>query len=176
MLRWFIVLASLLLFINLAAGQCCSVQWYYGSENGTPLTTICQGGVPIPDGYPIKIMWDANSNGPDIADVPAPLCTDPPNCDLGPPGTANYNTMFFNGTAGYGALGYFYTETAFSSSGSLPNPPRFYLRVYEGDGVTPLWTTIVYTVVSGPQTYFIPQGDWSCGTGSPQCVVIGEHE
>lgn len=177
MLRWVILTASLFLILNTCAfGQGCSVDWYYIPENGSPLTTVCQGGTPVPDGYPIWVMWDANSNGPDISDLPADTCDVPPLCEGGPVGTTNYNEFPFNGSSGIGSPGYFLTESSFQTTGALPGPPRFYLRVYEADGVTPLWTSIVYTVVTGPQEFFIPQSDWTCGAGGPQCVVIDEQE
>ena len=176
-MRWYILIASVLLFINAPAfSQGCSVYWYYMPENGSPLTTVCQGGVPIPDGYEIKIMWDADSDGPDVEDTPAQLCIDPPLCEQGPPGSANINTILFSGEEFFGQGGYFIPERGFQTTGMLQTPPRYYLRIYEADGITPLWTSVVYTVVAGPQDIICLQSEWSCGAGGPQCVVIDEQE
>jgi hypothetical protein len=176
MLRWFISAAVLLLLYNLSAfAQGATVWWYYLPGAGTPLTTVCQGGVPIPDGYNVKVMWDANDNGPDIPDQPADTCQIFPCCEGCPGGTANLNHFPFNGAAnGYGP-GYF-ESLGFSTIGALVNPSKFYLRVYEVNGTTPLWTSVVYTVVAGPQEFFVPQSDWSCGNGGPQCVVLDAQE
>ena len=177
MLRWLLFLSVLSLLLTASAfGQGCAVVWYYLPENGPALTSVCQAGLPLTDGYPIKIMWDADSDGPDVDDGLAVLCTDPPVCELGPNGTCNINEMPFNGLSLIGLAGYFYNETPFQSFGSLPSPPRFFLRVYEPDGVTPLWTSIVYTLASGPQEIFVLSSDWTCGAGGAQCVVIDEQE
>jgi len=177
MFRWFILLASLSLIVSASAfGQGCQVGFYYLPENGAPLTTVCQGGTPIPDGRSIKIMWDADGDGPDADDSLAQLCIDPPNCEEGPTGSVNINTMTFNGQTYVGAAGYFVPDYYFTSAGDVPNPPRFYLRIYDTDGVTPLWTSVVYVVAAGYHDYFIPQSDWTCGAGGPQCVVVDESE
>jgi hypothetical protein len=177
MFRWFISAAVLLLLYNVSAfAQGATVWWYYLPENGTALTTVCQGGVGIPDGSNIWVMWDANNNGPDVADQPAILCGSP-TCDGCPGGTSLINHFPFNGVAsGFGA-GYFAMfDFAFSTCGALQTPSKFYLRVYDTDGVTPLWTSVVYTLVAGPQEVFIPQSDWTCGAGGPQCVVLDAQE
>jgi len=177
MLRWLISAAFLFLFYNVTAfGQGASVYWYYMPENGIPLTTVCEGGIPLPDGREVKIMWDANNNGPDISDTPAPLCIDPPLCEQGPAGSCNLNTFTFNGQAIFGQAGYFFTDPGFQTIGAIADPPKFFLRIYDLDGTTPLWTTVVYTVFTGPQDIFIPQTDWACGAGGPQCIVLDAQE
>ena len=177
MFRWFILTASLFLILTTSAfGQGFSVFWFYAPENGSALTTVCSGGIPIPDGTTIWVMWDANSNGPDIADQPADTCDVPPLCESGPAGSVNYNHFLFNGSSMFGAPGYFVPDYAFTSTGALPSPSRFYLRVFDADGVTPLWTSIVYTFAAGPADIPIMQADWTCGAGGPQCIVIDEQE
>jgi hypothetical protein len=84
--------------------------------------------------------------------------------------------MYFNGQSDIGQAGYFSPFVAFLTVAGLPNPPLFYLRIYEADGVTPLWTSVVYTLFAGPQEIFIPASNWSCGAGGPQCVVLDAQE
>ena len=180
MVRWFAGLAALLFLVTVSAwAQPFSAAWIYAPDFGAaPLTTTCppQGTTPIPDGRLVKIFWDANSNGPDTTDVQPTVCIDPPNCLQGPNGTVNYNQFTLNGQSqGLGA-GYFYPYPNFTSAFTLPDPPRYYLRVYDTDGVTVLWTTRVYTLAIGPQEIWIQQSDWTCGSGGPQCVVRDEHE
>jgi hypothetical protein len=124
----------------------------------------------------IKIYWDANINGPDAADVLPTLCNDPPLCETGPQGTVNFNQFTLNGVADLGEPGCFYAINAFLSVDLLPNPSRYYLRIFEADGVTPLWTSDVKTLVSGYQEIHLLQSEWICGSGSPQCVVRDEQE
>lgn len=177
MFRWFILLSVLcLLFAAPAfAQQGFSALFYYLPENGPALTTVCQGGIPIPDGTLIRFLWDNDNNGPDAGDTLAPLCIDPPNCEQGPAGTVNYNGLPFNGSAVLGSAGYFAFESTIASVGSF-TPSTFFLRVYDTDGTTPLWTSVVYTLNPGPQEIFIQQADWTCGAGGSQCVVIDETE
>ena len=177
MSRWSLLLVLFLLVFAVSAhGQGFIVNWFYLPENGGPLTTVCDAGVPIADGYPISIMWDADSDGPDPDDALATLCIDPPNCEQGPAGTVNYNTFQMNGSAMVGLPGYFIPEAYFTSAGGLPSPSRFYLRVYEPDGITPLWTSIVYELATGFHEYFVLESDWVCGPGGAQCVVLDEQE
>ncbi len=177
MSRWFILLSVLCLMVAAPAfaQQGFSAMFYYLPENGSPLTTVCQGGIPIPDGTAIKILWDNDNNGPDVGDTLAPLCADPPLCESGPSGTVYYNEVPFNGSAMIGSAGYFAFEQFFSSIGTI-TPSIFFLRVYDTDGTTPLWTSIVYTLNPGAQEIFITQSDWTCGAGGAQCVVIDETE
>ena len=177
MLRWMLLLSALcLLTASSAFGQSFAVIWYYMPDNNTPLLTACEGGVPIPDGYVVKILWDDDSDGPDLDDSLAILCNAPPICEDGPVGTHNRNFFLMNGMAQMGAVGYFAMEAAFASVGGLPTPSRYYLRMYQADGVTPLWTSIVYTFASGAQEVFMNQADWACGNSGPQCIVIDEQE
>jgi len=181
MVRWFTGLVVLLLVLAVSANaQPFSAAWIYVFEagGGAPLTTICppQGTTPIPDGRLIKIFWDSNSNGPDVTDPQPAVCIDPPNCEQGPPGSVNYNQFTMNGQAQQFGPGYFYTAAYFSSSGILPDPPRYYLRIYQTDGINILWTTRVFTLSSGLQEIYLQQSDWTCGAGGPQCTVRDEHE
>ena len=177
MSRWFFLLAIVAVLISSAAfGQGCSVIWYYLPENGPALSTICQAGVPIADGNQIKVMWDSDSNGPDADDPQATLCSDPPACEFGPAGTFNLNQFPFNGTSSFGVAGYFYNDVQLTSTGEVPVPSGYFLRIYDTDGITPLWTTVVYNLVTGPQEFFIQPSDWTCGVGGPQCVVLDEQE
>ncbi len=177
MIRRFILLTVLCLMFAVPAfaQQGFSAIFYYLPEYGSPLTTVCQGGIPIPDGTLLNILWDNDGNGPDVGDTLAPLCIDPPNCEQGPAGTVNFNQQPFNGMAQSGAPGYFTFDLAFTSSGTI-TPASFFFRVYDTDGVTPLWTSIVYTLNPGPQEFFVQQADWTCGSGGAQCVVIDETE
>ena len=180
MVRWLAGLAAVLLVLTASAfAQPFSAQWIYVSDLGAPaLTTTCppQGTTPIPDGRIVKIFWDSNGNGPDLTDPQPTVCTDPPLCEQGPIGTVNYNQFTMNGTAnGYGP-GYFLTDYNFNSVNVMPDPPRYYLRIYELDGVNFLWTSRVFTLTSGAQEIWLSQSDWTCGRGGPQCVVRDEHE
>ncbi len=176
MRRWFISAAFLFLFYNVAAYAQATVFWYYLPENGTPLTTVCQGGVPIPDGRSVSVMWDGNDNGPDVSDVPADTCQITPCCEGCPPRSSNFNHFPFNGTGSGVGAGYFITDYGFSVIGELDVPSKYYLRIYDVDGVTALWTSVVYTVGPGPQEFFIPQSDWTCGAGGQSCIVLDAQE
>jgi hypothetical protein len=177
MLRRFVLAAAVLLIASVSAwAQGFAVLFLYLSEDGLPLTTTCNGSTPIPDGRTIKIFWDVDSDGPDLTDPQPTVCDVPPECDTGPVGTVNYNAFSFNGTAMGRGAGYFEPAALFVQSLDMPNPPRFYLRVYESDGVTLLWTSAVKIVVSGVQDIHFPRNEWTCGTGGPQCLVRDEHE
>jgi hypothetical protein len=180
MIRWAACFAVVLLLMTASAfAQPFTAAWIYDSDNGSPaLTTACppQGTTPIPDGQIVKIFWDSNSNGPDPSDPQPAICIDPPACEQGPAGTVNYNQFLMNGVAqGIGA-GYFYTDASFQSATVLPDPPRYYLRIFAQDGINYLWTSRVFTLSSGPQDVVLQQSDWTCGAGGPQCVVRDEHE
>jgi len=141
----------------------------------TPLTTTCGGGTPIPDGWPIKIFMDIDSDGPDNEDPQPTVCTDPPFCSS-PPDGVNFNTFYFNGTEYLGGLGQFYADPAFTCIGTIPGTGRFYLRIYEADNVTLLWTSRVFTVSAGWQEISFVDADWTCGQVGPQCLVVDETE
>ncbi|HEY3295031.1 MAG TPA: hypothetical protein VGL38_06315 [bacterium] len=180
MVRWFAGIATLLLLLTVtASAQPFSATWIYISDGGNAaLTTACppQGTTPIPDGRIVKIFWDSNNNGPDLVDPQPQVCIDPPDCIDGPPGSVNYNQFQMNGTAGGYGAGYFVTDNPnFASSGVTPDPSRYYLRIYQPDGVTVLWTSRAFTITTGAQEIWMQQSDWTCGTG-PQCVVRDEHE
>ncbi len=178
MVRKLVVLAALaMLCVTGAYAQGFSVGFYYVAEGAnTPLVTTCGGATAIPDGRVVKIFWDQNNNGPDISDPQAPLCTDAPACEVGPPGTHNYNQFLMNGVDYAGGEGFFATTQNFISASQLSNPSIFYLRVYEPDATTVLWTSTTRTFVPGPQDVFYAPADWSCGATGPQCVVLDESE
>ncbi|RPH95995.1 hypothetical protein EHM69_02650 [candidate division KSB1 bacterium] len=180
MLRRFTILAVLLLFVAAPAlAQApfiAQIYYYSGLGGGSPLTTTCQGSTPLPDGRVIKIFWDSDSDGPDLTDPLAPVCNDPPDCESGEPyASLNMNQFTFNGTAIEFGTGFFMTDPAFRSISGLPTPARYYLRVYELDGITVLWTSTVLTMVSGMQEFYLLGSDWTCGS-TPQCIVRDEHE
>jgi hypothetical protein len=174
--RMFILTAVMLMISASAFAQGFSALLYYLPENGTPLVTVCGGGTPVPDGRIIKIYHDTNNNGPDAVDPLATLCAVPPDCETGPAGTINYNQFTMNGTIQSLGAGYFFSDAAFTSNGAVPANPFFYLRVYEVDGTTVLWTSTVKTLIAGPQDISFVQADWTCGATGPQCVVIDETE
>lgn len=177
MKRLMLLIALMSLLSASAFAQGFNALFYYLSDNGTPLVTVCGGGTAIPDGRLVKIFHDTNNNGPDATDPQPTLCADPGNnCETGPSGTVNYNQFTLNGTfMGLGA-GYFFTELPLISVGVVPANPFYYLRVYELDGTTVLWTSAVKTLVSGPNDVSYVQADWTCGATGPQCVVIDETE
>ena len=153
----------------------CGWAYIYDFGGGQPLTTTCPGPTPIEDGRVVKIFWDSNSNGPDPSDPQPTLCNDPPTCNDAPPGTVNIDHFEFNGQEeGYG-LGYFLPLSLFNSYGLSPQPPRYYLRVYESDGTTILWTSAVETLTAGYQEIYLTFPEWTCGS-SPTCVVHDEQE
>lgn len=179
--RWLVfVPVCVLLLMGLAFGQPFSTEIYF--ITGDPLTTTCDGSTPIPDGRIIKIFWDADSDGPDADDVQPTICDYPElGCQGGPAETVNYNEFEFNGSYwGFGE-GYFFAIEDFLSAADLPDPPQYYLRVYEEDGETLLWTSTVKTLESGPQVWELfrvegGQNDWTCGSSGPECIVIDETE
>jgi hypothetical protein len=172
-----LVIALSLLFSIPAWAQGFAALLLYVPVDGLPLYTTCTGSTPIPDGRVVKIFWDVDSDGPDLTDPQPTVCDQPPECDTGPMGTVNLNQFPFNGAElGYGA-GYFETDPYFVMVASMPDPPRYYLRIYESDGVTLLWTSPVIVLQSGVQDVHLgPRSSWTCGTGGPQCLVRDEHE
>jgi hypothetical protein len=179
MLRRFLALTALLFaFASWAGAQGFTANMNYVPDSvNTALTTTCNGSTAIPDGQIVKIFWDSDSDGPDDQDPQPTICAVPPNCLSGPARTVNYNRFFMNGEAVGRGPGYFQTASAFKSALQLPVPARYYLRIYDpADSTQILWTSAVKTLVSGPQTVSFIRGDWSCGTGQPQCVVRDEHE
>ncbi len=116
---------------------------------GTPLTTECNGSTPIPDGIPIQIYWDVDSDGPDSTDPQPPLCANPPECEDGPAQTVNLIQFAFNGDAVLEGPGTFYMESPLVTIGDVLSPNRFYLRVFCADGNV-LWESNVLDVPQGP--------------------------
>jgi hypothetical protein len=146
---------ALVVFASLSFGQGFCRFMY---DDAYVLTQGCEpGSPPLPDGTPVYIYWDANSNGPDAADQLACAITDCP---------VNYCTFALNGEAlGLGA-GYFITDLDFCSALCNPVPSRFYLRINCSDG-TPHYVSGVHTFTPGPADE--PWYDWSCF----QCVPQG---
>ncbi|MBU0509395.1 hypothetical protein KKH27_11250 [bacterium] len=177
MSRWIAALA-LAMFgcVSLVSAQGFSATLYYAYTGGDPLYTTCEGTTPIEDGRLVKIFHDVDEDGPDDTDPQPILCDVPPNCETGPAGTHNYNQFTMNGLVLLGEAGYFGTEVNFTGVFNMPPTPTYYLRVYEPDGTTVLWTSSVKTMAIGPQEITWSRAEWTCGSGGPQCVVRDEQE
>lgn len=176
MLRWLAASALLcLLLVPTAFGQFNALLYYTPDPGNAALTTVCGGTTPLPDSRIIRIYWDVDSDGPDATDPVPTLCDDPPTCELGPSGTVTINQFTMNGTAVSLGAGYFWMETNFNAVAISPNPPRFYLRIYEADGTTVLWTSAVKVLGDGFQEVPFVRADWTCG-GDQRCIVRDEHE
>lgn len=180
MLRWFVLSAALLLLfaVPVLAQDLFQAQFTYIPDfpGNDPLTTTCQGSTPIPDGRIIKIFWDSDSDGPDLTDPQPTICDAPPLCEGGPAQTVNFNEFPINAAEWEYPAGYFLASTYFSCNLSMPTPPRYYLRIYETDGTTVLWTSTTKTLTTGLQEINLLRSDWTCGSGGPQCLVRDEHE
>ncbi|MFZ5432466.1 MAG: hypothetical protein ACOZB3_01710 [Calditrichota bacterium] len=178
MIRWNAsLIAVLCLTAAIAYAQPFSASLIYEpTTGGDPLYTACDNTTPIPDGRVVKIFWDQDGDGPDETDPQPTVCTDPPLCELGPVGTVNFNEFTINGEFWFGIGGYFIPDLFFNSVNVLPESPRYYLRIYETDGTTVLWTSSVKTLTSGPQEVYWTRAEWTCGPAGPQCVVRDEHE
>lgn len=180
MLRWFAFTAALILLFAMSAmaQDLFQAQWTYISEypGNNPLTTTCLGSTPIPDGRLVRIFWDVDSDGPDLTDPQPTICDVPPMCEGGPATTVNFNEFTFNAGEWGLPTGYFFGTVYFTCYLIMPNPPRYYLRVYETDGTTVLWTSTTKTMTTGLQEINLLQSDWTCGAGGPQCLVRDEHE
>ncbi len=144
-------------------------------EPASPLTTTCGGNIGIPDGTVIKIFQDVDNDGPDLEDPQPVVCIDPPDC-VTPFDAVNFNQFTFNGVYFELGPGYFVTETLLTCSATIPANARYYLRIYEPDGVTVLWTSSVATAVVGYQEVNYTDADWTCGASGPRCTVIDETE
>lgn len=177
MKRLYIAIALFFMFgATSAFAQGFQVIMYYIPDFGAPLTTTCGGATGIPDGRVVKLFWDSDSDGPDETDPQAPLCNGAPNCETGPIGSVNINQWTMNGVAqGFGA-GYWVLDNSIYSSLGMPVPARYYLRVYEADGTTVIWTSSWREFVADIQTVEWTFADWTCGAAGPQCTVIDEHE
>lgn len=173
--RWILpVFALALLFVSqLAMAQFNA--FLVLAPPASALTTTCEGTTPIPDGALIKVFADVDADGPDLDDPQPEVCTDPPECQL-PFGALNFNQFTVNGVALDIGPGYFGTENPLSCTTTIPSGGRFYLRVYEPDNTTVLWTSNVVTVQAGLQEFYFVDQDWTCGASGPQCTVIDETE
>lgn len=181
MSRWIAVLVTLLVFA--VSGLWAQDPPFQASlafipySGDLPLYTTCDGTTPIPDGRLVKIFQDVDDDGPDDTDPQPIVCDAPPECEYGPPGTHNYNQFTLNGMEIMEAEGYFWVELDFRSVNTMPpGLPKYYLRVYEPDGVTVLWTSTVKTMTQGPQERIWTRAEWTCGAGGPQCIVRDEQE
>lgn len=142
---------------------------------GAPLVTACDGATPLPDGRLVKIFQDIDNDGPDLTDPQPVICSDPPDC-ITPFDAVNLNQFLTNGISeGFGA-GYFTTTETMSCNATLPANPHYYLRIYEADQLTVLWTSTVTTATFGYQEVIFEESDWTCGAMGPQCTVIDETE
>ncbi|HEY3296450.1 MAG TPA: T9SS type A sorting domain-containing protein [bacterium] len=151
-----LLLATLFLALtSVGFGQNFVACLYY---DGYQLTNTCDGGGALADGTPMVIYYDANSNGPDAADQPATVCTEPPDCASGPAGTVNFNTFTINSAAVGLEPGQFLSEPCFTSSGITPNPSRYYVKIVAANGL--IWVSAVFTLAVGPQD--VNCGPWVC--------------
>ncbi|MBU0692184.1 hypothetical protein KKC97_12945 [bacterium] len=176
MTRWiFAAAAILMLSASMSFGQGFVVTFYYYSADGPPLTTECDGSTPLPDGRIVRIFADADYDGPDPEDPQPTLCADPPdNCAQG---TVNIDQFTTNGVSVSLGAGYFASSPTLVSYGGLPPYFFYYLRIYEADGTTVLWTTDTFLLsTSGPIAIFLTEEDWTCGQGGIQCLVVDETE
>lgn len=177
MTRWILAAAAfLMLSASVSFGQGFFVTFYYYSADGPPLTTECDGSTPLPDGRIVRIFADADYDGPDPEDPQPTLCEDPENC---PVGTVSITEFTTNGVSSGLGAGYFTTSPSptFQSYGGLPPYFFYFLRVYDADGVTVLWTTDTFPLASaGPIAVFLTEEDWTCGQGGIQCLVVDETE
>jgi hypothetical protein len=183
MTRWIIAVAAILmLFASASFGQGFVVNIsYYGPPtypDSPPLTTVCDGTTPLPDGRIIRIFHDRNPVGPDPTDLQPVICNNPPDCEDGPVGRVNFNEFTVNGVESGNGAGYFYTARNFASAGGLPTgSPYYYLRIYEPDGVTVLWTSeMMWMGMQGYYEIHLTAESWTCGQGGVQCLVIDETE
>jgi len=129
-----LIAAALLLFAASSFGQGGVDPFSY-----VVLTHPCNGTDALPDGTPIYVYWDNNSDGPSAGDPLLPLCAAPPECGTGPTGTWNFNEFPLNGEAINGVAGTFYAENYLSIVAADPSPNRLYLRVYYPNFAE--WTT-----------------------------------
>lgn len=169
-----IALASIALLHSAASAQGFNMA-FNQLPPASPLTTTCEGNTPLPDGTVVKIFQDVDNDGPDAEDPQPVVCTDPPDC-ITPFDAVNFNEFLVNGDALFIGTGYFGTEVSLTCASTVPANPHYYLRIYEVDGITPLWTSTVATAVIGYQEVNFTDEDWTCGAGGPQCTVIDETE
>lgn len=139
------------------------------------LVTECGGATLIPDGALVKIFQDIDNDGPDLTDPQPMLCSDPPEC-VTPFDAVNIDHFFMNGTEIEYGPGYFSTLQALTCVATIPANAHYYVRIYEPDNTTVLWTSIVSTPVVGYQEVNFVASDWTCGAAGPQCTVIDETE
>jgi hypothetical protein len=178
MTRWILAMAAILVLCASASfGQGFTAPIYYPPDYGAlPLTTVCNGAIPLPDGRIVKIFKDRNPVGPDPTDRQPTVCNNPPLCEDGPYGTVNYNQFLVNGEALNMGAGYFYSQPPFSSAFGLPAGRQdWYIRVYDADGETVLWTSAMFQLNTGYQTINLSES-MTCGQGGAQCQVINESE
>lgn len=133
------------------------------------LLSSCEGGVPLPDGTPIKIYWDANENGPDPTDQQPVVGEGFAQC--------NFNTFEINGVEVLGIPGTFYSYTCFTISTTIPQPSLYYL-VVETPEVR--WVSAVVEIFGSysEPTLETPE-EWSCESlvtcGDEQTVWMNWH-
>jgi hypothetical protein len=182
MTRWTLAVAAILMLCASASfgqGFVASIS-YYGPPSypdSPPLTTVCNGSIPVPDGRIVRIFQDRNPVGPDPTDLQPVVCNNPPACEDGPQGTVNFNQFTMNGVSSGLGAGYFAPSRAFVSVGGMPPGSRnYYLRIYEPDGITVLWTSSTFTLFSGFQEINLIFEEWTCGQGGVQCLVVDETE
>lgn len=138
------------------------------------LKGMCGEGLPFEDGTPIFIYWDANSNGPDMADQQPVVGSGFGQC--------NYNTFAINGEAELGIPGAFFAIETFTISSHTPQPSRYYLVVESGP-CADRWESVVVTVNDGYSEPTLESGaEWSCMLSSPvppapiEIVTVGGRD
>lgn len=170
----FAVAWCLFLVGSSAMAQGFNMNFGYYTPN-PPLVTTCGGATGLPDGRLVKIFQDVDNDGPDLTDPQPLVCTDPPDC-VTPFDAVNIDHFFTNGVDVGEGPGYFATLEALTCASTIPANARYYLRIYEADNTTVLWTSTVSTAVMGYQETNYAPGDWTCGAAGPQCTVIDETE
>ncbi|MBK6765347.1 MAG: T9SS type A sorting domain-containing protein [bacterium] len=154
------LLSSVMLLagLEIAFGQPNEIVITY-NDCDHPLTTLCGGGVAIPDySVEVELMWDQNNNGPDSTDQPAR------QSENGPP-----FTIPMNGGDLLGCEGTFISESTFTPWPSPPNPPRYWLRIYIADGPT-TWRTGSFTVTEWYFELLLQHSHWFCNESPVACT------
>jgi hypothetical protein len=117
--------------------------------------------VPVPDGTPIRIMFDWGAVGPSSDDIW-------PRAGLDS-GCVNYNIFLTNGGSALGAEGAFVTDIPFLSN-CFPSPPRIYLVCYypNADNPATIWYSNSFPMPTNPDPVDMAVDDWNC-TGPDWC-------
>jgi len=146
-----------ILFLLLASVSSAHALYYTTLYDTVGRTDACDGtGQPLPESCIGVIFWDENLNGPDSADIPAPVG---PNYS---PGFVNFNTFPINGSYCGFPPGGFCLDPLFILWGDVP--PRTYYVVIECEGVR--WTSRTFTPTLLINDIFLSEG-WTCEVAAP---------